>query len=171
MSSRVFSPPAGLQSLLGTKAATANPAELEKAIRGTVDLTHFYLFGKAPVQQAVIIGPTAAVGLIAASFFTVPDGKVWIPIFQAVMYVGVGAGDTGRIKPVLTDNQGVVFQAPSDQIIASTTGTNYITSMPWWLRPVPVQAGFRFGAWAESITVITTGMTGTHSLYYVELDV
>lgn len=75
--------PKGLQDLLGTQAFGKNPAELAQNVLPQLDLFPFY--GAERLRYQRVNAPVAARG--NGPGFTVPIGKIWIPVGMSVQFV------------------------------------------------------------------------------------
>lgn len=172
--SAINAPPFGLLELLQTKSLGQNPNELLQGVRPTCDLQWMWAQG-APVQTLVLGGNVATLGPQTGTLLAiVPPSKTWIPISMVVYASPAGAGDQGRVKPMIGEFVGAVYVpyelGPSPTL--TTSGTISISNCSWnFLETGPVRAwrnGTVFGVFCENITVAVTGLTTVVNFRYIE---
>lgn len=164
--------PNGLLDFLQTKALGQNPNELLQAVRPTVDLTGFWMQA-AQAQLAVTAqSPVVALGALTGTLaVTVPQNEVWIPLSIVLITTPVGAGDSGRAKPVILlpgVSQVVAEAGPSAAIAAGGTSTSiagwsFLDSKPRILTGGMVITGFM-----ENMSVVVTGVTVAMNFRYIK---
>lgn len=172
MPTPIFTPPAGLLGLLGTKTLGQNPSLLSQEVSPSVELFPFWAYGQSYRRNTTISGTITVVGSVAVGAL-VPQGKVWVPLLHVATCLSIGAGDSGRIRAAaVVDSNAVVLQVGSVPAAASTFGGILgASSIEWWLSPFIAQPGTLFGGFVESITVATTGIQMTSTLTYIEFDI
>ena len=165
---QIFQAPAGLLDFLGTKTVGHNPDLLNQVVSSSLEMTPFYLAGQETKRQFVsLFNP--GIGTLA-NVFIVPDGKAWIPLYQAVTCLGGGAAGTIAARPALYDPNGSLLYTTSASISAASvvSGRQLAVAIDWYQNMVIVPPGFRFGIFNELSTPDPANQVNV-SLTYVEL--
>lgn len=172
MSSAIFTPPAGLLGLLGSKAVSQTPATLLETVAAVLDCSTFFLAG-AGIQNLNVVSATVTAPGILTNGFVVPSGKLWIPVMQVCAVQSIGAGDSGRGRPAVTDStQTTLYYTGNNGSILASSGATSIpsTSVDWWQHPTAFDARFAFTVYMDTAVTAITGVTVYHSLSYVEVN-